>query len=90
MLIDAITSDMSVAEASEMLAKLQDCRVSVSIIECNKDVAEDDLAEVCTILHSGKDDFGNWDFITDSKLLEFPDLIEELKENCATLELVFD
>ena len=63
MLIDAITSDMSVAEASEMLAKLQDCRVSVSIIESNKDVAEDDLAEVCTILHSGKDDFGNWYFI---------------------------
>lgn len=90
MLIDAITSDMSVAEASEMLGRLLDCRVSVSIIECNKDVAVDKLEEVCTILYSGKDDSGNWDFITDSKLLEFPDLIEELKENCATLELVFD
>ena len=43
MSINDIFDKLSVAEASEILCRLQDAEISVSVPECNKDVAEDNL-----------------------------------------------
>lgn len=86
MLIDAITSDMSVAEASEMLGRLLDSEISVIVPECNKDKVRERLEEKCEILVSEPQMMDNWLYVVSSELLKDPELIEELEENGCTLE----
>ena len=76
---------LSVAEASEILCRLQEAEIEVSVPECNKDVAEDNLREVCNIYSSEPDYYDNWCFVVDAKLLTDPELIDELLENGCTL-----
>lgn len=76
---------LSVAEASEIMSRLQESEINVSVPECNKDVAEDNLREVCNIYSSEPDYFGGWEFVVDAKLLSDPELIDELLENGCTL-----
>lgn len=76
---------LSVAEASEILCRLQEAEISVSVPECNKDVAEDNLREVCNIYSSEPDYYGGWEFVVDAKLLADPELIDELEENGCSL-----
>lgn len=85
MLINDIIDNLSVAEASEILCRLQEAEISVSVPECNKDVAEENLEEVCNIYLSEPDYYGNWCFVVDAKLLTVPVLIDELVENGCTL-----
>ena len=85
MLINDIIDRLSVAEASEILCRLQEAEISVSVPECNKDVAEDNLEEVCDIYSSEPDYYGGWEFVVDAKLLSDPELIDELLENGCTL-----
>ena len=85
MSINDIIDRLSVAEASEILRRLQDAEISVSVPECNKDVAEENLEEVCNIYLSEPDYYGGWEFIVDAKLLTDPELIDELEENGCTL-----
>lgn len=86
MLIDAITSDMSVAEASEMLGRLLDSEISVIVPECNKDKVSEMLGKICEILVSEPQMMDNWLYVVNSELLKDPELIEELEENGCTLE----
>lgn len=86
MLIDAITSDMSVAEASEMLGRLLDSEISVIVPEWNKDKVSERLEEKCEILVSEPQMMDNWLYVVSSELLKDPELIEELEENGCTLE----
>ena len=76
---------LSVAEASEILCRLQEAEINVSVPECNKDVAEDNLREVCNIYSSEPDYYGGWEFVVDAKLLSDPALIDELIENGCSL-----
>ena len=76
---------LSVAEASEILCRLQEAEINVSVPECNKDVAEDNLREVCNIYLSEPDYYGGWEFVVDAKLLSDPELIDELIENGCSL-----
>lgn len=76
---------LSVAEASEILCRLQEAEICVSVPECNKDVAEENLSEVCNIYLSEPDYYGNWCFVVDYKLLTDPALIDELEENGCSL-----
>ena len=76
---------LSVAEASEIMCRLQQAEISVSVPECNKEVAEDNLSEVCNIYSSEPDYYGGWEFVVDAKLLTEPELIDELIENGCTL-----
>lgn len=85
MSINEIIDRLSVAEASEILCRLQEAEISVSVPECNKDVAEENLREVCNIYSSEPDYYGNWCFVVDYKLLTDPALIDELEENGCTL-----
>ena len=85
MSINDIFDKLSVAEASEILCRLQDAEISVSVPECNKDVAEDNLREVCNIYLSEPEYYGNWLFVVDAKLLTEPELIDELVENGCSL-----
>ena len=85
MLINEIIDKLSVAEASEILCRLQESEISVSVPECNKDVAEENLREVCNIYSSEPDYYGNWCFVVDYKLLTEPVLIDELVENGCSL-----
>ena len=85
MSINDIIDRLSVAEASEILCRLQDAEISVSVPECNKDVAEDNLREVCNIYSSEPDYYGGWEFVVDYKLLTDPELIDELVENGCSL-----
>ena len=85
MSINDIFDKLSVAEASEILCRLQDAEICVSVPECNKDVAEDNLRKVCDILLSEPEYYGNWIFVVDAKLLTDPELIDELVENGCTL-----
>ena len=85
MLINDIIDNLSVAEASEILCRLQEAEISVSVPECNKDVAEENLEEVCNIYLSEPDYYGNWYFVVDAKLLTYPELIDELIENGCSL-----
>ena len=85
MLINDIMDKLSVAEASEILCRLQEAEISVSVPECNKDVAEDNLSEVCNIYLSEPDYYGGWEFVVDAKLLSDPELIDELIENGCSL-----
>ena len=85
MSINEIIDKLSVAEASEILCRLQDAEIEVSVPECNKDVAEDNLSEVCNIYLSEPDYYDNWLFVVDAKLLTDPALIDELIENGCTL-----
>lgn len=80
-----IIYELSVAEASEILCRLQEAEINVSVPECNKDVVEDNLREVCNIYSSEPDYYGGWEFVVDAKLLTDPELIDELIENCCTL-----
>ncbi|MEE0908468.1 MAG: hypothetical protein U0L43_09845 [Muribaculaceae bacterium] len=73
------------AEASEILCRLQEAEINVSVPECNKDVAEDNLREVCNIYSSEPDYCGGWEFVVDAKLLSDPALIDELIENGCSL-----
>ena len=66
---------LSVAEASEILCRLQEAEISVSVPECNKDVAEDNLREVCNIYSSESDYLGGWEFVE----TYLPLAIEEVK-----------
>lgn len=85
MLINDIIDRLSVAEASEIMSRLQEAEINVSVPECNKDVAEDNLREVCNIYSSEPDYYGGWEFVVDAKLLTDPELIDELIENGCTL-----
>ena len=76
---------LSVAEASEIMSRLQEAEINVSVPECNKDVAEDNLREVCNIYSSEPDYYGGWEFVVDAKLLSDPELIDELEENGCSL-----
>ena len=81
MSINDIIDKLSVAEASEIMRRLQEAELCVSVPECNKDVAEDNLSEVCNIYSSEPDYYGGWEFVVDAKLLTDPELIDELIEN---------
>ena len=85
MSINEIIDKLSVAEASEIMSRLQEAEISVSVPECNKDVAEDNMAEVCNIYLSEPDYYGGWEFVVDAKLLTYPELIDELIENGCSL-----
>ena len=85
MSINDIIDNLSVAEASEILCRLQEAEINVSVQEGNKDVAEDNLREVCNIYLSEPDYYGGWEFVVDAKLLSDPELIDELEENGCTL-----
>ena len=85
MSINDIIDKLSVAEASLMLCRLQEAEISVSVPECNKDVAEENLREVCNIYSSEPDYYGGWEFVVDYNLLTDPVLIDELIENGCTL-----
>ena len=85
MSVNDIIDNLSVAEASEIMCRLQNAEISVSVPECNKDVAEDNLREVCNIYLSEPEYYGNWLFVVDYKLLTDPALIDELVENGCTL-----
>lgn len=85
MSINDIIDRLSVAEASEIMSRLQEAEINVSVPECNKDVAEDNLSEVCNIYLSEPDYYDNWLFVVDYKLLTEPELIDELIENGCTL-----
>lgn len=85
MSINDIIDRLSVAEASEIMSRLQESEINVSVPECNKDVAEDNLREVCNIYSSEPDYFGGWEFVVDAKLLSDPELIDELLENGCSL-----
>lgn len=85
MSINDIIDRLSVAEASEIMSRLQESEINVSVPECNKDVAEENLSEVCNIYLSEPDYYGNWCFVVDYKLLTDPALIDELLENGCTL-----
>ena len=85
MLINDIIDNLSVAEASEILCRLQEAEIIVSVPECNKDVAEDNLSEVCNIYSSEPDYYGGWEYVVDAKLLTDPELIDELMNNGCSL-----
>ena len=85
MSINDIFDKLSVAEASEIMSRLQEAEIIVSVPECNKDVAEDNLREVCNIYSSEPDYYGGWLFVVDAKLLTDPALIDELIENGCSL-----
>ena len=85
MSINDIIDNLSVAEASEILCRLQGAEIEISVPECNKDVAEENLEEVCNIYLSEPDYYGNWCFVVDAKLLTYPELIDELIENGCSL-----
>ena len=85
MSINDIIGKLSVAEASEIMSRLQEAEINVSVPECNKDVAEDNLSEVCNIYSSEPDYYGGWEFVVDAKLLTDPELIDELEENGCSL-----
>ena len=85
MSINDVFDNLSVAEASAILCRLQQAERNVSVPECNKDVAEDNLREVCNIYLSEPDYYGGWEFVVDYKLLTDPALIDELIENGCTL-----
>ena len=85
MSVNDIIDNLSVAEASEIMCRLQNAEISVSVPECNKDVAEDNLREVCNIYLSEPDYYGGWEFVVDAKLLTDPELIDELVENGCSL-----
>lgn len=85
MSINDIIDKLSVAEASEIMSRLQEAEIIVSVPECNKDVAEENLEEVCNIYLSEPDYYGGWEFVVDAKLLTEPELIDELIENGCSL-----
>ena len=85
MSINDVVDNLSVAEASEIMRRLQEAEIIVSVPECNKDAAEENLEEVCNIYSSEPDYYGGWEFVVDAKLLTDPALIDELVENGCTL-----
>ena len=85
MSINDIFDRLSVAEASEIICRLQEAKIEICVPECNKDVAEENLREVCNIYSSEPDYYGGWEFVVDYKLLTDPVLIDELEENGCTL-----
>ena len=85
MSVNDIFDRLSVAEASEILCRLQEAKIEICVPECNKDVAEDNLREVCNIYLSEPEYYGNWLFVVDYKLLTDPVLIDELIENGCSL-----
>ena len=85
MSINDFIDKLSVAEASEIMRRLQEAEIIVSVPECNKDVAEDNLSEVCNIYLSEPEYYGNGLFVVDYKVLTDPGLIDELIENGCTL-----
>ena len=85
MSVNDIIDNLSVAEASEIMSRLQEAKIEICVPECNKDVAEDNLREVCNIYISEPEYYGNWFFVVDAKLLTDPELIDELVENGCTL-----
>lgn len=85
MSINDIIDRLSVAEASEILCRLQAAEIEVSVPECNKEVAEENLSEVCNIYSSEPYYYGGWEFVVDAKLLTDPELIDELIENGCSL-----
>ena len=85
MRINDIFDKLSVAEASELLCRLQQAEIEICVPECNKDVVEENLSEVCNIYLSEPDYYDNWCFVVDAKLLTDPELIDELIENGCSL-----
>ena len=85
MSVNDIIDNLSVAEASEIMSRLQEAKIEICVPECNKDVAEDNLREVCNIYLSEPDYYGGWLFVVDAKLLTDPELIDELVENGCSL-----
>ena len=85
MSINDIFDNLSVAEASEIMRRLQEAEICVSVAECNKDIVREKLREVCNIYLSEPDYYGGWEFVVDAKLLTDPELIDELIENGCSL-----
>ena len=85
MSINDVFDNLSVAEASEIMRRLQEAEIIVSVPECNIYVAEENLREVCNIYSSEPDYYGGWEFVVDAKLLTEPELIDELIENGCSL-----
>ena len=85
MSVNDIFDKLSVAEASEIMSRLQEAEIIVSVPECNVYVAEENLREVCNIYSSEPDYYGGWLFVVDAKLLTEPELIDELIENGCSL-----
>ena len=85
MSVNDIFDKLSVAEASEIMSRLQEAEIIVSVPECNVYVAEENLREVCNIYSSEPDYYGGWLFVVDAKLLTYPELIDELIENGCSL-----
>lgn len=83
--INDVIDKLSVAEASEIMCRLQESEIIVSVPECNKEVAEENLEEVCNIYSSEPDYYGGWEFVVDAKLLSDPELIDDLIENGCSL-----
>ena len=76
---------LSVAEASEIMCRLQDAEIKICMPECNKDIVREKLRDVCNILSSEPYYYGGWEFVVDAKLLTDPALIDEFIENGCTL-----
>lgn len=81
MIINDIIDRLSVAEASEIMCRLQEAEIEICMPECNKDIAREKLRDVCNILSSEPYYYGGWEFIVDAKLLTDPALIDEFIEN---------
>lgn len=76
---------LSVAEASEIMCRLQEAKIEICMPECNKDIVREKLRDVCNILLSEPYYYGGWEFVVDAKLLTDPELIDEFIENGCTL-----
>lgn len=76
---------LSVAEASEIMCRLQEAEIEICMPECNKDIVREKLRDVCNILLSEPYYYGGWEFVVDAKLLTDPALIDEFIENGCTL-----
>lgn len=76
---------LSVAEASEIMCRLQEAEIKICMPECNKDIVREKLRDVCDILLSEPYYYGGWEFVVDAKLLTEPELIDEFIENGCTL-----
>lgn len=85
MSINDIIDRLSVAEASEIMCRLQEAKIEICMPECNKDIVREKLRDVCNILLSEPYYYDGWEFVVDAKLLTDPELIDEFIENGCTL-----
>ena len=52
MIINDIIDRLSIAEASEIMCRLQEAEIEICMPECNKDIVREKLRDVCDILLS--------------------------------------